>query len=229
MAWNVSSTANLGKLETNIWLRGEGVGWRLGWYGPMLNVQKKRAVPKSEIQTKSHLEWPHPLKLSVDINPATSCPQRASTAMQWGWWWFFSKQFVWCHGYAPVNILTSPRLQVRERKGTVGTPYPILQLERFYTLIPRSQVLGNTFPYNSWQAGLLAVGGCYHLQRYGAYWQTEWWKDTPCCLKTFLSRPKSAWKQTPKLSLPLSNPGSRAWLTSLGLKLVWSLQTQQQF
>ena len=57
---------------------------------------------------------------------------------------------------------------MRERKGTVGTPYPIQQLERFYTRITRSQVLGNTFPYNSWQAGPLAVGGCYHLQRYGA-------------------------------------------------------------
>lgn len=108
-------------------------------------------------------------------------------------------------------------------EGDCRDPYPVLQLERFYTLITRSQVLGNTFPYNSWQAGLLSAGGCYHLQRYGAYWRTEWWKDTPCCLKTFLSRPKSAWKQTPRTSLPLSNPGSRAWLTSLSLKLVWSV------
>lgn len=29
MAWNVSSSANLGKLETNIWLKEEGVRWGL--------------------------------------------------------------------------------------------------------------------------------------------------------------------------------------------------------
>ena len=122
------------------------------------------------------------------------------------------------------QICSSKHSDISEAAGTWAEgdcrdPYPILQLEWFYTLITRSQVLGITFPYNSWQAGLLVAGACYHLQRYGAYWRTEWWKDTPCCLKTFLSRPKSAWKQTPRVSLPLSNPVTLTFLSFLMCKM----------